>query len=180
MKLISVLSPMNLQPMLENERVCIRPLRATDREALQQAAADPLIWDQHNAQRYRPEVFTPFFEEHLASGGAVIIEDARTGELLGTSRYETLDYFPEGLEIGWTFFKRSVWGTGVNQEVKRLMLDHLLRHYRYAVFIVYSKNYRSQRAVEKIGGRRVDATEFPELFAGKSERVVFLVERKNA
>ena len=168
---------MNFQPTLTGERVCLRPLRATDRDALQRAAADPLIWDQHNAARHRPEVFAPFFEQHLASGGALAIEDRRTGHLIGTSRYERLPHFPEGLEIGWTFFVRSAWGTGLNGEVKKLMLDHLHDHYRYAVFIVWDRNFRSQRAVEKIGGQRVTAEEFPELYGGKGERVIFLVER---
>src|SRR5207237_1386378 len=62
----------DLQPVLEGELLTLRPLRADDFDALFAAASDPLIWEQHPASdRYTPQVFRAFFDESLASGGAL-------------------------------------------------------------------------------------------------------------
>ena len=47
--------------------------------------------------------------------------DRATGRVVATSRY---DFHAGEVEIGWTFVDRSLWGTGVNDELKQLMLDH--------------------------------------------------------
>ena len=40
-----------------------------------------------------------------------------------------------------------------NRELKRLMLEHAFRFVRSVVFLVGPGNLRSQRAMEKVGGR---------------------------
>ena len=49
---------------------------------------------------------------------------------------------------------RSHWGGRYNNEMKRLMLCHAFRFVDRVVFVIGPHNYRSQRAVEKIGGVR--------------------------
>jgi RimJ/RimL family protein N-acetyltransferase len=58
------------------------------------------------------------------------------------------------VEIGWTFLVRAHWGGTTNREVKRLMLEHALQSVDRVIFMVGVENYRSQRAVEKLGARR--------------------------
>ncbi len=60
------------------------------------------------------------------------------------------------MEIGWTFLARSHWGGPFNGEMKRLMLQHAFQYVDRVVFVIYSTNYRSQRAVEKIGGQLIE------------------------
>lgn len=72
------------QPRLEGPRLALRPLRASDRDALDAAAADPLIWTQHpDPDRHSETGFDRFFAESLASGGALVVieraSDARRG-----------------------------------------------------------------------------------------------------
>src|SRR6185437_11481927 len=100
----------NRQPILAGELVEVRPLRANDFDELCQAAADPLLWEQHpEPDRWRPHVFRAYFEDHLASGGALAVVDRATGALIGATRYDNLDAEQSEVEIGWTFLARSYW-----------------------------------------------------------------------
>ena len=58
------------------------------------------------------------------------------------------------VEIGWTFLARSHWGRRYNGEMKRLMLQHAFRFVTGVVFIIGTRNVRSQRGIEWIGGVR--------------------------
>ena len=144
-----------LQPVLAGSLVRLRPLQPGDYEALYAVARDPLIWAQHPARdRHQPEVFRAFFEKALESGGAFLVEDAKTGEAIGSTRYYGYSAEHSEIEIGWTFLARSHWGGVPNGEMKRLMLDHAFRFVRSVVFLIGPENLRSQRAVEKIGAVR--------------------------
>src|SRR5215218_9371503 len=101
----------DLQPTLEGELLRLRPLRPDDWEALYAVAADPLIWEQHPASnRYQEETFRQFFQDALASGGAMIAIDAKTQRVIGSSRFYAYDPARGEVEIGWTFLARSYWG----------------------------------------------------------------------
>ena len=61
------------------------------------------------------------------------------------------------MEIGWTFLARSHWGGPFNSETKRLMLEHAFQYVDRVVFVISSTNFRSQKAVEKIGGTLIES-----------------------
>jgi RimJ/RimL family protein N-acetyltransferase len=150
------MTPADLQPMLSGELIELRPLRPADFDELFAVAADPLIWEQHPASdRYQEAVFREFFREALESRGALVVLDARDGRIIGSSRYHAYDASRSEVEIGWTFLARQYWGGLYNGELKRLMLRHAFGFVERVVFLVGPRNIRSQRAVEKIGGRRV-------------------------
>lgn len=145
-----------LQPRLKGELVELRPLEAGDFEVLYAVAADPLIWEQHPASdRYKPEVFREFFREAMESGGALVAMDAKTGKVIGSSRYNGYSEEKSEIEIGWTFLARSHWGGAYNGEMKRLMLEHAFRFVERVILAIGVTNFRSQKAVEKIGAVRV-------------------------
>ena len=145
--------PFDLQPHLTGELLELRPLAAEDFRDLYAVAADPLIWEQHpNRDRYQEEVFAAFFREALASGGALVAVDRTNGRVIGSSRFHGYDEAKSEVEIGWTFLARSHWGGAYNGEMKRLMLRHAFRFVTSVVFLVGPHNFRSRRAVEKIGG----------------------------
>jgi RimJ/RimL family protein N-acetyltransferase len=133
----------------------LRPLCPEDFPALYAVAADPLLWEQHPCKdRYREEVFAVFFREALESGGALIAIDRKDGRVIGSSRFHGYDEEKGEIEIGWTFLARSHWGGTYNGEMKRLMLRHAFRFVNSVVFLIGPHNFRSQRALEKIGGVR--------------------------
>ncbi len=93
-----------LQPHLENNLIKLIPLKKKDFEKLYQVASDPLIWEQHpDKDRYKKEVFEKFFKGALESGGAFLILDQNSGEVIGSSRYYDLDDDKKSIAIGYTF-----------------------------------------------------------------------------
>jgi RimJ/RimL family protein N-acetyltransferase len=145
--------PFDAQPILHGDLVHVRPLRPDDQAVLQAVAADPLIWEQHPARnRHEAAVFREFFAESLASGGALLVMEAGTGRVIGSSRFHGYSEERSEVEIGWTFLARSHWGGRYNGELKQLMLRHAFRFVDSVVLFVSPENVRSQRAVQKVGG----------------------------
>ena len=143
------------QPTLRGKLVTLRPLRATDFDVLYAVASDPLIWEQHpHPDRYKRPVFAEFFCYGLESGGALLVLDAKTGEVIGSTRFFHYREPDSEIEIGGTFLARSYWGGAHNREMKQLMLRHALQFVDTVVFLVGHENLRSQRAMEKVGAAR--------------------------
>lgn len=150
---------MILQPVLKGQLLELRPLRLDDFQALYAVASDPLIWEQHpHNNRYQEQVFRKFFHDALSSGGALIAIDSQTGRVIGSSRYDGHDKKKSQVEIGWTFLARSHWGGIYNGEMKRLMLEHAFKFVNNVIFVIGTQNFRSQKAVEKLGAGRVGST----------------------
>lgn len=168
-----------LQPHLEGELLELRPLVPADWAELFTAASDPLIWEQHPASnRYEEEVFRVFFEDALASKGALVAIDRKSGQIIGSSRYAHNELGE--LEVGWTFLVRDCWGKGYNREMKRLMLEHAFRFVESVIFVIGPENRRSRRAVEKIGGVLTELTSTRMMHGEKVEHVIYRIVRQQA
>jgi len=147
-----VMLPFDFAPSLEGATLRLRPLVATDFEALYAAAADPLIWEQHpDPLRYQREVFMQNVFVGALNQGALVVQDKATGRIIGTSRF--YDWQPETREvaIGFTFIARSHWGGSTNGELKVLMLAHAFQRADTVWFHIAVENWRSRKAMEKIG-----------------------------
>lgn len=147
-----------MQPVLEDALVVLRPMEEADREALFGVASDPLIWALHPAHdRWKREVFDPFFAEGLASNGGLVVIDRATDAIIGSSRYDIRVCEAGEVEIGWTYLARGSWGGGINRSIKRLMLAYAFeRGFDAVIFLVGEGNLRSRRAMEKIGAVTTD------------------------
>ena len=146
------------QPTLTGPNLELRPLRAEDREDLTAAAADEATWAGHPArERYKPEVFAPYFEFLLQAGGALVIRRRESGKAIGCSRYYPVPDQPDGIGIGFTFLNSAWWGGTVNFELKLLMLDHAFAQLTTVWFHIAPSNIRSRKATAKLGA--VDAYE---------------------
>jgi len=167
-----------LQPTLTGTLLELRPLRPEDFDELYAIASDPGIWELHpEPDRYKEDVFRGFFRGAMDSGGAFAVIDRATGRIIGSSRYFGYDEARSEIEIGWTFLARTYWGGIYNRELKELMLRHAFRFVDSVVFLVGPQNWRSQRAMEKIGGVRVGMVRrTPE---GR-ENVVFEIRKSDA
>ena len=169
-----------LQPTLQGKLLQLRPLRRDDFDALYAAASDPLIWEQHpESDRYTREVFQKYFDGGIESGGAFVVIDRKTGRIIGSSRYANLKPEESEVEIGWTFLTREFWGGEYNREMKRLMLDHAFRFVKRVVLVVGENNLRSQKAVQKIGGKFLRTEQRPGS-NGMMKNVVFAIERTDS
>jgi N-acetyltransferase len=148
----------DLQPHLKGELIELRPLKPNDWDVLFAVASDSLIWEQHpEPDRYREDVFRIFFRDALESGGAFVIIDRNTQQIIGSTRFYGYDPEKSEIEIGWTFLARKYWGGRYNAEMKRLLLNHAFKFVESVVFFVGEQNVRSQKAMEKVGAIKVGA-----------------------
>ena len=167
-----------LQPTLTGDLVELRPLKPQDFDALFVAASDPLIWEQHpESDRYTRPVFQRYFDGAIESGGAFAVIDRKTGRVIGSSRYHDLKPDESQVEIGFTFLTREFWGGPYNAEMKRLMLDHAFKFVNRVVFVVGENNWRSRKAVEKIGGRYLRLEDRPGSNGTVNKNVIFGIDR---
>ena len=142
----------DLQPHLKGELIELRPLIPEDWDSLFAVASDRLIWEQHpENDRHREEVFQIFFKDALESGGAFVVIDTKTQQIIGSTRFHGYDPKKSDVEIGWTFLARKYWGGPYNREMKQLMLTHAFKFVESVVFFIGENNIRSQKATEKIG-----------------------------
>ena len=145
----------DFQPTLIGPRVTIRPIAREDWQEMFAAASDPEIWTLHPASdRYKEPVFRKFFDGAIASGSGFAFVERESGKIIGSSRYHAYNPALSEIEIGWTFLARAYWGGSYNREVKRLMLEHAFKFVDTVAFWVGDTNWRSQAAMEKIGGVR--------------------------
>lgn len=153
-------SIINLQPILENDILYIRPLRHDDLEDLYAVASDPLLWQQHpEPLRYQREIFEKFFKKAMDSKGALVLIDKKTQKLIGCSRYYEYKEQDNSIAIGYTFIARAYWGTGYNLSIKKLMLDHILQSIDTVYFHIGINNIRSQKAITRLGARKLDRSD---------------------
>ncbi len=90
--------------------------------------------------------------EDAAALPFVIVESAK-GKVVGSTRYLNIRPEHRSLEIGWTWLGQEWQRTGVNTEVKALLLTHAFERLGCirVEFKTDARNLRSQRALERIG-----------------------------
>ncbi|KFF74899.1 acetyltransferase [Chryseobacterium sp. P1-3] len=167
----------SVQPVLENEELQLIPLQQGDFESLYEVASDPEVWEQHpNKDRYKREVFTNFFQGAMESKGAFKIIEKATGDVLGSSRYYNFDEDDNHIFIGYTFYGTKSWGKGINPQVKKLMLEYIFQFVDKVHFHIGKENFRSQIALERLGGKKIAEEEVA--YFGEPTRTNFVYEIK--
>ena len=120
-----------LTATLAGRLVTLEPLAEEHRDGLWEAAQADEIWEWLASLNQSRELFDHWFDLTLASDaagegnpaetGAFAVRRNSDGTLVGSSRYLAVRRPDRVAEIGWTWFKPSVWRTGVNVETKLLM-----------------------------------------------------------
>ena len=173
--------PFDLQPdFLKDDLIILIPLKQNDFDRLFEVACNPLVWEQHpNPNRYKLEDFTNYFKGAIESKGAFLILDSKTNETVGCSRYYGCNEEDNSVLIGYTFIGTSFWGKGYNKSLKKMMLDYAFQFVDKVYFHIGASNYRSQKAIEKIGAIKVD--EFEVEYYGESSKLnfVYLINKNN-
>lgn len=143
----------NFQPTLSGKNVSIRPLFENDFSALYRCASDKKLWEGHPAKdRFKEVEFKKWFKSAVESNATVVFVNNITNDLIGSSRFYTVNSEPTDISIGYTFLERRYWGGKTNFELKQLMLDYAFNYYSSVWFHIAPSNIRSQKATQKIGG----------------------------
>jgi RimJ/RimL family protein N-acetyltransferase len=114
---------------MQNDRVRLRSLQASDRAALAAIAFDPEIW-RYFVSRIDDEAgLDRFIETGLADIEArrravFVVIDKRSNNLAGSMCYGNLAEADRRLEIGWSWLGAPYRGTGVNRFAKLALLTY--------------------------------------------------------
>ena len=143
-----------LHAALGDGDVRLVPLGEPHREALRAAcAADDAIWEIYPVD-LRGEAFDPGFAAMLANAARLPFAVIAGRTIVGTTSYLSPSPADRVVEIGGTYLAPEVRGGGVNDAMKRLMIDHAIAcGYHRIEFRVDVRNRRSMAAVAKLGAR---------------------------
>lgn len=155
---------MSLAVTLTGNRARLDPLTADHARALVDAATEPGAAYRYTAVPADEDAAVAYVAAVLAEqarGEAVpyAITDLSRGRIVGSTRYLDLNCWtpkspiPSVVEIGGTWLAPSVQRTGVNTEIKLLMLGHAfdLWGVHRVTLKTDARNNQSRRAIERLG-----------------------------
>ena len=145
-------------PILETERLWLRPLRTSDFDDYAALYADPEVvrylggggqpWDRGRAWRH-----LAFVRGHwlLAGTGSWAVEHKESGAFLGVIGFSEPEGWP-GLELAWVLARRW-WGFGYATEGARAALERAFTRWKRGrvISLISPENRRSIRVAERLG-----------------------------
>lgn len=148
------------QPTLVGRHVTLRPLVLADRDALVAAAADggltELFFTNVSGLNDPGAFMAAIFKERDFGRAMPFAVETPDGKLVGLTRYMRMAEAHKRLEIGGTFYAKSVQRSGVNTEAKLLLLTQAFEMMDCNVVQIRTDwfNKRSQAAIERLGAKR--------------------------
>ena len=144
-----------LSPPMSGEGCRGEPFAEAHRDALRAACTeDRDIW-QIYANDFGPDGFDASIDHYVADprNRTFVLFDGE--ELAGMSSFIGVDEPREALEIGGTYYRPHLRGSGLNRRVKDMMLKRAFGcGIRRVEFRVDARNARSQAAMAKLGATR--------------------------
>lgn len=144
--------------ILENEAVKLSLLTLDNyRELIPVASEEKLILfspsDIETPESLKNYVQIALEQQQQKTAIPFIIYDKKRKSYAGSTRYMNIDLKNKVLHIGSTWIGREFQGSGVNAEMKHLMLDHAFNEmgFEKVEFRIDERNIRSRKAVEKLG-----------------------------
>jgi len=131
------------------------PFSEDHREALKAACAEEKeVW-QIYANNFGPDGFDDSITRYVSNPANRTFVLFNGDELAGMSSYLGIDPGRQVLEIGGTYYRPHLRGTGLNRRVKDMMLERAFDcGIRRVEFRVDNRNGRSQAAMKKLGAVR--------------------------
>ena len=146
---------------LSGRGVELTPLTLAHEPGLRTAAADGELWKLRVTSVPEPENTRAYIERALAAREAgerfaFAVTEASTGQVLGCTSYHDILPAVKRIEIGWTWYAKSVQRSHVNTTCKLLMLTHAFETLQCHVvgWRTDNFNFASQRAIERLGARK--------------------------
>jgi RimJ/RimL family protein N-acetyltransferase len=111
--------------ILENEQLLLRPLQVADFPALLELTQDASLWTYFTHDLSTLAGLETWAAGHFSGDRLqLVVIDKATQQVLGSTGFG--NYFPrdQRIEIGWTWLGKAFQGTGINGQMKSLMLQY--------------------------------------------------------
>lgn len=150
----------NHPTVLEGQSVQLIPLEIDQFDELVAASSDPVVWEHLAIEGYKEDIlrkalFEAIQERNLGNAYPFVIISKEDNRIIGSTRYFDIHVEHRKLEIGWTWIQKDFWGSGINTEIKYIMLKYAFEHINVSRVQIKTgdTNIRSQRAIEKLGAK---------------------------
>lgn len=150
----------NVHPVtLTDGRIRLEPMHRAHVEALKAAAADGALWNLRVTSVPTPEDTLGYVERALATRDRLpfVVVDLENGHrVVGSTSYHDILPAVDRVEIGWTWYAKSVQRSHVNTCAKLLLLVHAFETLGAKVVGWRTDNYNfaSQKAIERLGAKK--------------------------
>ena len=141
--------------------ITLLPLSLDHEAGLRTAAADGELWNLRVTSVPEPEHTRKYIDDALAmreSGNrfAFAVTETATGKVLGSSSYHDILPAVKRVEIGYTWYAKSVQRSHVNTTCKLLLMTHAFETLSCHVVGWHTDNYNfaSQNAIERLGAKK--------------------------
>ena len=145
--------------ILEDDRVLLRPLNSKDAADLAvYVLAEPEIWkfslvainEVADLQGY---IDTAIQSRIDKSAYPFIVFDKQLNKYVGSTRFYDVQLNFETTQLGYTWYSKEVWGTGLNTHCKYLLLQFAFEkmNFKRVEFRADNNNKRSIAAMQKMG-----------------------------
>jgi len=149
------------QVTLTGNNVVLMPLQTEHAERLLQAAEDGELWNMKVTVIPGPSTVGQYVATALAgreSGSVMPFAIVRrdTGQIIGSTRFWKIDRKNRKLEIGHTWLSQSVQRSGLNTEMKYLLLEYAFEVMKCVrvQFTTDELNENSRAAILRIGAKQ--------------------------
>lgn len=151
-----------VQPVtLADRGLHLVPLELAHEDGLRAAAADGELWKLRITSVPEPEQTRAYIESALqmrAEGHrfAFAVTETATGRVLGSTSFHDILPAVKRVEIGYTWYAKSVQRSHVNTTCKLLMMGHAFDTLGCHVVGWRTDNYNfaSQKAIERLGAKK--------------------------
>jgi N-acetyltransferase len=155
------MSPFNTPVTLSARGIRLEPLGLAHENGLREAAADGELWKIRITFIPEPENTLSYIEAALSMRDAgnrlpfAVIDEAN-GRVLGCTSYHDILTSVRRVEIGYTWYAKSVQRTHVNTTAKLLLMTHAFETLACKVvgWRTDNFNYASQKAIERLGAHK--------------------------
>jgi RimJ/RimL family protein N-acetyltransferase len=146
---------------LEGYGVRLEPLLAEHEKGLAEAAKDGKLWELWFTSVPEPEKTRAYIDIALQGqkeGHMLpwVVRDAKSGTVLGSTRYHDIIPAADRVEIGYTWYAKRCQRTHVNSACKLLLFEFGFEKLSCKVVGLRTDNFnfRSQRAIEALGAKK--------------------------
>jgi RimJ/RimL family protein N-acetyltransferase len=150
-----------LQPVvLRGSRASLVPLEPGHASDLVEALHDGELWKLWYTSIPAPDKLAEFIDQRLAtqakgSGLPFAVLDNTTGKAVGMTNYLNVEPAHRRLEIGGTWYRKSVQRSELNTQCKLLLLGHAFETLSCIAveFRTHFFNHQSRRGIERLGAK---------------------------
>lgn len=145
---------------LQGRIATLEPLRFEHHDGLVEAVKDGELWNLWYTKVPTPQAMRADIERRLGlqDKGSMLpfaVVESVTRRVVGATTYMNIDAENRRVEIGSTWYAKSVQRTGLNTECKRLLLTHAFEKLDCIAveFRTSHFNRASRRAIERLGAK---------------------------